>query len=232
MKKLFVLLLLSLSFYNIKAQFATNTDYGVFLGTAYYIGDINPSYHFDRPNISAGVMVRQNFNSRYSARTTLLYSQLSGADTDFDNAFKDTRAFSFNTSAIDFALSGEFNFVPFGDVDGKNKFTPYFTIGLGSTYFFTPDGNFFAFTIPFGVGGKIELSERITLALEWAPRKTFTDNIEGLGSPTFAPNSDYPGRQRFFTSDNDWFYSVGAYLTIKFWERKGKCRAYYGGSRR
>ncbi len=216
----------------LKAQFARNTDYGIFLGTAYYLGDVNPSYHFDHPNISVGGILRKNLSSRYSIRATLLYSKLSGSDKDFENPFKQARGFDFNTTVLDFGMSGEFNFVPYGEYGGDNRFTPYFSLGMGAAYFITPENSYFAFIIPFSVGGKIKLSERVDLCLEWAPRKTFTDDIEGMGSAMFASDSPHYGKQRYFKSDDDWFYSVGAYLTIKFWESKGTCRAYRGFQRR
>lgn len=228
MKAFFSLLVLSTIGLVAKAQFAANSDYGIFLGTAYYIGDINQTYHFDSPSVSAGLLFRKNLNTRYSLRTAINYAKLSGSDLDFDNAFKQSRGSSFSTTVIDFSIGTEFNFIPFGETFGKNQFTPYFTVGVGGSYFFTPEKNFYSLTIPFGVGGKFELTERITLAIEWAPRKTFTDDIEGLGSATFEQGSAYENKQRYFSSDNDWFYSVGASLSIKFWEGKSKCRAYSG----
>ncbi len=73
-----VLLIGSVSVYSQK-----NANVGIFAGTAYYMGDINPNRHFYRPSLSLGAFYRYNINTRFAVRANAYYAQLSGNDLDF-----------------------------------------------------------------------------------------------------------------------------------------------------
>src|SRR4030042_2240422 len=95
---------------------------GLFPGTSYYLGDINPTRHFYHPSISLGVIYRYNLNTRYALKGNVYFVQLSGSDLDFPEILHPDRQYSpvmFNTSLIDIALQVEYNFLPFMPYHGN-----------------------------------------------------------------------------------------------------------------
>lgn len=213
------------------AQFSKNSDLGIFVGTAYYTGDINPTYHFENLSVSFGGIFRKNLDERYAIRGTLKYSKLSGDDAEFDNVFKSQRQQSFSTSVFDFAITGEFNFFPFGDIARKNRMTPYIALGVGMSYYLTPLDGYASLSVPFGLGCKFDVNERLNFAIEWLPTRTFTDDIEGFKDATFTGDDQIDQKQKYFASDDDWTYSVGVYMTFKIFGKQSSCAAYRAYSR-
>ncbi len=83
-----VLLIGSLSVYSQR-----NANVGIFAGTAYYMGDINPNRHFYKPSFSLGVFYRYNINTRVAVRANGYYARLSGNDLDFPDQLHPDRPF-------------------------------------------------------------------------------------------------------------------------------------------
>ena len=100
-------------------------DIGLFAGSSYYMGDINPGQHFYSPSLAIGPMIRYNFHYRSSLRLSGIYHKLSAADIDFTDAFQQMRDASFSGSFIDFAFAYEYNFLPY-----KTLITPKLTPNL------------------------------------------------------------------------------------------------------
>jgi hypothetical protein len=190
---------------------------GIFAGTAYYMGDINPNRHFYRSSLSLGGLYRYNLNTRIALRFNAYYARLSGSDLDFPKILHPDRPFRpamFNTSLLDAALQIEFNFLPFTPNLGNWAYTPYISAGIAGALI-TSSRNFAS--IPFGIGAKVNLTSRISAGAEWSFRKTFTDRIDGIRNPSETGS---------LLHNNDWYSFLGVFITFKFFNFAADCPAY------
>jgi hypothetical protein len=190
---------------------------GIFVGTAYYMGDINPNRHFYRSSLSLGALYRYNLNTRLALRFNAYYARLSGSDLDFPKTLHPDRPLSpaiFNTALLDAALQIEYNFLPFTPNLGKWAYTPYISAGIAGALI-TSSRNFVSF--PFGIGTKVNLTSRISAGAEWSFRKTFTDRIDGIGNPSETSS---------LLHNNDWYSFLGVFITFKFFNFAADCPAY------
>lgn len=219
-----LLCLLVVSIFSIKKIYAQrNVDLGVFGGTSYYLGELNPIIPFSSPKYSIGPILRYNFNSRYSVRGHAIYANLTGEDSE-DNQFITKRTYpaSFSAHILNFSAQAEFNFFPFKTYDSPGEWTPYIFGGLGYSFMLASSGeNSNAIptshaTIPFGVGAKLNLTRRLSSGIEWSQHKTFTSNIDGIESAL--------GEVKMF--HNDWYSFLGLFITYKFFKFAADCPAY------
>lgn len=218
--KVRAIIFLVLVFVNYDAMPAERLDLGVFAGTSYYMGNINSSRHFYNLSAAAGGIIRYNFNEHYSLRANLNYGQIKADDLDFGNILPRTRKASFVNNFYDFSLQGEFSFKPFKVTIFRNPVSTYITGGMAYTSV-KGSGNTGTHYVnmPFGAGIKYGISKKVTLAMEWILKKSFTDEIDGVknfgqfNSPSLVHN-------------NDWVSLAGFSITIKPFGRKGDCPVY------
>ncbi len=197
-------------------------DVGGFGGVSYYMGDINPSKQFYSPQPAVGALIRYNFDQRYSIRGNVLYGTLSANDQDFKNLYQQTRNHSFNTSAFEVAVLAEFNFLPYVVANDKFNRSTYLVAGIAYAMMpSTPSPS--QFSIPFGIGYKINLLRNWAFGAEWTLRKTFSDNIDGLNGKDYLNNSY---KQTAFANNNDWYSFCGIFLTYMIFSEELKCAAY------
>ena len=133
------------------------------------------------------------------------------------NEFQKTRNLSFNTNIWELAVQGDFNFFKFIPQSLDHLFTPYVTLGIGlfsydpyaylngqkeflrplgtegqnSGYLGRKEYSTMSYCIPFGVGIKYNLSEKINISFEVAHRFTGTDYIDDV-STTYAGKANFP----------------------------------------
>jgi hypothetical protein len=196
----------------------TKAELGFFGGTAYYMGDINPTWHFRNSSVAVGGVYRYNFDSRYSLRANMLFTSLKGDDLDAKNNYQLNRGASFNTDVVDLSLQVEFNFQPFWapKKSRTKKLVPYVTAGIG---FIAPSSTSSSFTIPMGAGFKYNLGRRWTAALEWSFRKTFTDDLDHLDDPNNFNKSN-------LMHNNDWASFTGIIISYKLFPDNEECHSY------
>jgi hypothetical protein len=194
---------------------------GLFAGTAYYMGDINPNRHFYRPSVSLGLLYRYYLNTRYAIKANVYYAQLSGSDFDFPGQLHPDRPLSpatFHTSLIDLALSVEFNFLPYTPGIANWNYTPYISTGISGALIASSDrSSTNLLSVPFGLGVKFNVTKRITAGAEWSFRKTFNDRLDGLENPS--------GKYSVL-HNNDWYSFLGVFITYKFFNFATACPAY------
>ena len=97
------------------AQTLTSTyhwEFGVQLGTAYYLGELNQS-HFLPVRPSGGLVLRYNIDSRLSFRTIANFAQIAGSDDRLQGSFYEARNLSFRNNIYEFGGVVEFNFHDF-----------------------------------------------------------------------------------------------------------------------
>ena len=196
-------------------------ELGIFGGTSYYIGNINTSLPFYRSSPAGGAMIKYNFNEHYAIRTGINFGKIRGYDLDFSNILHQTREAEFSNNFYDLSLQGEFNFRPFEVTIFSRPFSTYVTAGLAYTFLPVPGGPAISYlNFPFGGGLKYGVSKRVTVGVEWVLKKIISDDIDGVKSfGQFSSPS--------LVHNNDWVSLAGFFISIKPFDRKGDCPAYW-----
>ncbi len=194
-------------------------EFGFSLGAAHYFGDLNPRAHVNRPKLAVGAFFRKQFGNYIAVRVQGQFSQLGYADRYYDdNTFQRLRNLSFNTSVWELGLQGDFNFFKFIPGTEEYRFTPYVTLGgsifsydpyaylNGTKYYLRPlatEGQglaaypdrkpygSMAFAIPFGVGIKYAINQKINIGFEVLHRFTTTDYLDDV-STTYVGADKFP----------------------------------------
>ncbi len=208
-------------------------DIGVFAGGSYYLGEINPTIQFRETLPAFGVFYRHVYNLRWSLRGNVYYGKLTGSDSSSDYDFHQLRNHSFHLEIIDIGASAEFNFLPYITTSAKYNFAPYVTAGL-SYMTSLSDKVENTMTIPFGIGFKVNISERMSAGCEWVWRNTFSDELDGLGKYKTDPLQEeflndktaelYRQRSLFYR--NDFYVFTGVFIAYKFAYKRYRCPAY------
>ena len=182
---------------------AQTFELGGSVGLSNYQGDVASSKIWtpQELNLGASIFARYNFfNTKWSLRTDVLVTNLSGNDHNFskEEPWRTERGLIFNTSLQEVTLNLEWKF--------RNKFIPqkgfhpYLVAGLGIV-FTNPTTNIEQsdspdkegrietknhLLIPIGVGFTYNLTNRLSLGAEVSTRQPFTDYLDGisqLGNP-------------------------------------------------
>lgn len=220
MRKLLAAAIIFLPFLgNTQSSIVQEGEFGIGIGAAHYFGDLNTKAHLNRPKPAATLFFRKNFGNYIALRVAGSFAQLGYSDIYNDhNEFMQRRNLSFNSNVWELALQGDFNFYRFMPGEADFSFTPYITLGAGifnydpyaylndEKYFLRPLGtegqgnaaypqrkpySSMAVSIPFGVGLKYSLNERLNIGFEIVHRFTNTDYLDDV-STTFVESSVFP----------------------------------------
>ncbi len=198
-------------------EYVQQGEFGATLGGAHYFGDLNTRAGLNRPKPALGIFFRKQFGNYVGMRVAAHYAQLGYSDTYSKNDYQKLRNLSFNTNVWEIAVQGDFNFFKFIPGDPEHLFTPYVTLGLGVfTYdpyaylngkkeFLRPLGtegqtigylgrkqySTMAFCLPFGVGIKYNINDKMNLSFEVSQRFTNTDYLDDV-STTYIGVSRFP----------------------------------------
>jgi hypothetical protein len=193
-------------------------EFGIGVGAAHYFGDLNTKAKLNRPKLAAGIFFRKNFGNYIALRIAGNFAQLGYSDVyNTHNDYMRRRNLSFNTNIWELALQGDFNFYRFLPGEPDFNWTPYVTFGVSAFNYdpyaylngekynlrqmgtegqndpntgLKPYGTM-AIAIPFGVGIKYSINERINLGFEVLHRFTNTDYLDDV-SGTYADISSFP----------------------------------------
>lgn len=253
-------------------------EFFILMGGAYYIGDLNPGKHYALTQPAGGIGIRYNFDTRLAARGNIFLGSVKGEDASSLSMVQKERNLQFKSSIFEISGQGEFNFMKYWMGEFKFLFTHYVFLGAGIFKFrpqaLTNSDNWIdlqplgtegqsttsrpgdgpkiyrltQFSIPFGIGVKINVAEKIGLSVEWGMRKTFTDYIDDVSTTyadpailnkgnaskttatTLADRSihrlDNTGRQRGNSQNKDWYCFSGIILSFAFTKPPPKCYAY------
>ena len=204
MKKYYIVLLSLLFLTNTYAQ---RNEVGISGGGMYYIGDLNPYYHFyfTRPHI--GLYYRYNYKDYLSVRIFGNYGSVYAADSVLN--YYPERNLHFKSPILEIGVVGEINYYKFRPGARSHTFTPYLFLGI-NWFYFNPKAKYQdewinlqamgtegqgttlyperkpyslnSFAIPMGIGIKIALSEHFICHLEWGMRRTFTDYLDDVST--------------------------------------------------
>jgi opacity protein-like surface antigen len=268
MKKIVQILILAITPICLNAQ---HLEVGALIGGANYVGDLSnnsSNLYLGETKLAAGLFVKQNLNDLFAVRLGFNWARIAGQDANVRNDdFVRDRNLSFRTTLLEFGLTGEWNILGYQPYGLSRPFSPYLFVGIAGTKF-TPkaryQGNWeelqplgtegqgmagfdepyktFAFAIPFGIGVKYALSDRINLGLELGARPTFTDYLDdvsgdyvtytdllagngqlaaALGNRTGELTDSEPvvvptGTQRGDGAKKDWYFILGATVSYNF----------------
>lgn len=259
--KLFILFLSTFNWvFSQNTNHRSKSELGIFAGGSYYIGDLNSKNHFQNTNFSTGILFRYNVHSRMSLRSNFSYGNLNASDSDSKLALLKNRNLSFQTDFYEFVSGVEFNFLPYKTGHTTHRISPYLyaqigvfrinpktelngelielqelgTEGQGTDLNSSDYYSKIQMCIPIGMGIKFSLSKNITLSLEYALRKTFTDYIDDVGRSRFIDrnqmqelngplvaelsNRNLDGSNQGYRgnpSTNDWYFMFGATLSMR-----------------
>lgn len=214
-------------------------EIGVFLGGSYYIGDLNPTRHFDQfTHPGGGIVFRYNFNPRFAARANFLLGNIEGHDEFSSSAFQQQRNLSFQSKVTELSGQLEFNFLNYEIGNDRSRFSPFIFGGIGC-FQFDPQGQYndsrvslrplategqglpgssakpykqFQVTLPFGVGIRLNVAKNMSLGLEWGMRKTFTDYLDDVSTTYYDPVKlkEYKGEIAVVMADQSKGLDAGA----------------------
>lgn len=274
MKRLFVTGLMTLCLWTMTSAVAVaqRSEIGVLAGGAFYLGDINPKGLFSQTRWAGGLYYRYNIDTRWAFRLGLTYGRIQADDKHFDNPRDlNFRNDLFDVGAtmevnfLNFFIGSErqYRFTPyltagvavcfhnpkgyyFNPSNDRTEWValqPLHTEGQGlndavKNYSLTQ------FAIPFGIGFRYSISQRVSIGVEWTMRLTFTDYIDDVGGvyydqgrliSEYGPLSAYfgdptgehaPGAQRGDKNTFDWYSFAGVTVSIKLGRERYECPAY------
>ena len=184
-------------------------EIGVHGGSSYYLGDAN-NVLFKNAQLSYGLIYRQKFNPRLAAHLSWNSTTVAGKGI-VDNVNK-----PFNNRVNAFDLAGEFNFFSYERKEYlpfSKTFTPFVFAGVGGVL-----GDSVGVSIPFGVGFKMMLGDRLNLNIMWSNRLMFNDNLEGK-----ADFNDHAGLNGTNIFNNDMLSTLSVGITLNIWKKKCDC---------
>ena len=242
----------------------TDLEIGVNGGVCWYNGDLNPNVYFGAKYMHEvfGLTLKRNLNQRFALKAQVNRGTLSADDQLAYSTFQTNRNLNFTSIFYDGAVMLEFNFLEFDALIGEYRFSPYTMIGIGGihhnptteveggVYELRPlqtEGASYskvALTMPFGLGFKLAVTDRIILSTEWSMRRAFTDYLDDVSSryplateidgisqdlsdrslEQAGPDGSNWGAQRGQAFTKDWYSLVTATLSIRLGPKKGSCK--------
>lgn len=239
MKKI---VLVAVAFLIAVSGFAQKTaDIGIWGGTSAYIGDVKDVAPFQTFNPNFGAFFRYNFNPRVGLRAMFLTGSFSAEGTIEETPW------SFDKNLQDLSLQVEVNFLKYRLGEKQTPFSPYILGGIGVMYFpyevdpvslyafnqrqnkgtAVIDQSVVALSLPFGMGVKTHLGERLGIGIEVLMRKHFVDKLDNLDDPNAFINDE--GTETVYNDffhNNDWSGYLGVHVTYKLYLGKEVCPAY------
>lgn len=187
-------------------------ELGLFVGASNYMGDLsNDGIVLGETNPSASVIGRYNLGEKWALKGFVGYGRISGSDENGNTDLKKSRNLSFYTDIFEasiqlefnlvrnsmrynqrtkrivpyvFAGIGLFNFNPKAELAGVTyELQPLGTEGQGTTNY--NDRTKYGLTqpvVPFGIGFRKKLTQRLSLGIELGARYTFTNYLDDIGN--------------------------------------------------
>ena len=156
------------------------------------------------------MIYRQKFNPRLAAHLSWNSTIVAGS------GLIDDVNIPFNNRVNAFDLAGEFNFFSYERKEYlpfSKTFTPFVFAGVGGVL-----GDSVGVSIPFGVGFKMMLGDRLNLNIMWSNRLMFNDNLEGK-----ADFNDHAGLNGTNIFNNDMLSTLSVGITLNIWKKKCDC---------
>ncbi|MDR2970787.1 MAG: DUF6089 family protein [Bacteroidales bacterium] len=125
---------------------AQRSEIGVFVGTSFYLGDLN-SIPFQDAKFAGGLIYRYNFTPRFALKANILFGKIAASDKNNRSILKDgsgkylwnyaDRNLSFSSPITEISAQLEINFFNVYNVESKNQISPYIFGGI-ALFSFSP----------------------------------------------------------------------------------------------
>jgi len=168
-------------------------EYGVGVGTSFYMGDANNTFYSQQKAAFAGLW-RYLFDHHNVLKVALSIGGIKGqvspdinyypVDLSSGAASSVPSRYRFSGTVYDLSCLYELNFWPYGYYTGYmgyKRLTPYIQAGLGLTY--SSAGKTASANIPIGVGLKYRLGKRWNIALDWTYHFALSDKLDDYQDP-------------------------------------------------
>ena len=184
-------------------------EIGISVGGTNFIGDIGSTTYLFPNQMGGGLFYKFNYNPRIALRGALSHLPIKGNDADSSNEFRQNRGLSFTNTINEAAAGIEFNFYEYNILDDSKKWTPYILLEVAAyTYNFATGANISSssrsLAIPFGIGYKSRLFNKMAFSFETKFRYSLQDNLENNLESVVA------------NSGNDWYVFTGFSLIYTF----------------
>ncbi|MDA1335485.1 MAG: DUF6089 family protein [Bacteroidetes bacterium] len=191
-------------------QFQQSKELGLALGTAYYLGDINPGNHLGgRLSAGFGGYYRHNLSTRIAIRVNYFNCRIEAWDADSRDEWQQNRNLHFRNDIGELAALVEINYLDHQLGNAGDRFTAFLYGGIG-VYNHMPeaeiDGQWIPLqplgtegqgtswaeansidsygttgvSLPIGFGFKSNLGPFATFCFDWGVRKTWTDYLDDV----------------------------------------------------
>ena len=224
MKKLATVILLTALCIGTSQKVSAQEDYrfdaGGGIGMTGYLGDANTSSLWSNPGFDGMLLFRYIRSPSIAFKTVIYVGTLSGNTEDMTDVLPDAAQFKFSTTFFELSEMFEFNFFNYGIGEKYRKlkrWSPYITAGLGATVWTTDGYTGVAMTLPFGIGAKYKIKERLNLGVEFLMKKTFSDKVDGTML------SDPHAIKSGFAKNTDWYSTLSVTLSYEFSKRCATC---------
>ncbi|MEZ4989458.1 MAG: DUF6089 family protein [Saprospiraceae bacterium] len=208
MRKLLIAVLVYCFVVSLQAQ-NTSWEGGLMIGGALMGGDLVDANveSINHLNLAYGLMARRYFSPNLGLRLNLLHTRIS-ADDDLYNRLRD-RGFRTESPLTEFSVDLEYDILGHRKVPIVGKLSPYVFAGLGLA--FTKPDTYYGrlnddtvldqnadvsgtrFILPLGVGIRLNIKPALAMALEIAPRATFSDYLDGVSQSGNPNKNDWYG---------------------------------------
>lgn len=199
-------------------------EIGGMVGTSFYMGDANKTAFFKESNLAFGAVFRYNQNFRWAYKGTFAVGGVSGDTRNSGNVFPHAQNASFSRTFYELGGQVEFNFFSYSDryaYLGTKRFSPYIFTGLGIT-FASGDNSFFGANLPFGLGLKYKIKNRLNLGFEFSFRKLFGDDFDKPNKGGLGLDDPYEIKSSSM-KNKDWYSLTMFSVTWDFGMRKDPC---------
>jgi hypothetical protein len=196
-------------------RFDQTKELGLVIGTAYYLGDLNPTKHLGgRKEAGWGGYFRYNLDSRLALRANVYRFTIEAWDADSKDAWQQARNLHFRNQMTEvscvvevnyinhqignpgdriaaylFAGIATFNHMPQAEFEGEwYELQPLGTEGQGTTWGVAHGRqpySLMGLALPFGFGFKVNMGPFAAFNVEWGVRKTWNDYLDDV-SLTYA----------------------------------------------
>ncbi len=197
-------------------------EFGGYVGGSSYLGDANATKLFAEPQSAIGGLVKYNFTPRYAMKLQIMGTSVSGNSSGQKYQWPNYTDITFNSSFFESSLTGEYNFFPFTTekINFASRLSPYVFAGIGFDYFQTGRSDF-ALMVPFGIGIKYKLFDRLTIGADMGMRKLFSDDLEYTGDSELLTNP--LGLNSSKMVNNDYYTTFGFFVTFSLFKREWDC---------
>ena len=223
MRRVLVIILFATAVLGVKAQ--EDPEYkmeiGAGVGLTGYLGDYNGNLLRDLQPMGS-LLAKYRPTPRTSWAFSLGYGKMKGAIADAETWYPEAASLpqTFSNPMVDGSVRFEYNFWPFGtgrEYRGAKHLTPFLAFGVGITYVKTPDEGVMAGNMPFGLGLKYKVGERMNLTAEWRMHFTGSDKLDGVSDP-------YGVKSSGLFKNTDCYSVLQLSLTYDIWEKCKTCK--------